>query len=393
MSIDALFCVCMDPWDEPKGGQARFAQQMLHAFGERLAVAGVTRERLPLRKWIDRPFNGKTIKFFNMGRIRQSDFKKPLIPLRLIVYIYARIAMPKLYSSCVRNIFIESPEVLFAASKYKWNSLCYCFSGVSNPVENSRYKWARAFGSIFEMKLFSDLNISNAETILAAADNKAINEMVLRSKGKIGKGIVHHFPTRVDIENIKRASKSDSRGSLHLDNDKKIIVSCGRLSWVKGWCFLLDSLSHLIAYDNRWLLIFVGDGEDRSKIQMRARALNIENNIIITGFVPNNMVYSYLYAADVCAVASFKEGWSLAMLEMLACGKVLVSTDVSGADEMIRSGENGFIVKERDPVLFANALIRALELEKSEKVSLEIASRYSLKTLATDLGTLWSPVS
>ena len=72
MSIDALFCVCIDPWGEPKGGQARFAKQMLHAFGDRLAVAGVTNENLPLRRWFDRPFEGKVIKFFNMGRIPQT---------------------------------------------------------------------------------------------------------------------------------------------------------------------------------------------------------------------------------------------------------------------------------------------------------------------------------
>ena len=149
MPIDALFCVCIDPWVEPKGGQARFAKQILHAFGDRLAVAGVTKQKFPLRRWIDRPFEGKTIKFFNMGNINQEDSKKPLIPLRLVVYYYAKISMPIIHTKCVKNIFIESPEILFAAAKYKWDSVCYCFSGVNNPVANSRYMWARFFARIF----------------------------------------------------------------------------------------------------------------------------------------------------------------------------------------------------------------------------------------------------
>ena len=62
MSIDALFCVGKDPWAEPQGGQGNFAKQMLHAFRDRLAVASTTAENMPLRRWCDRPFEGKDIK-------------------------------------------------------------------------------------------------------------------------------------------------------------------------------------------------------------------------------------------------------------------------------------------------------------------------------------------
>ena len=73
MSIDALLCVGNDPWGEPQGGQANFAKQMLHAFGDRLAVASTTSKNMPLRRWCDRPFEGKIIKFFNMGRILPKE--------------------------------------------------------------------------------------------------------------------------------------------------------------------------------------------------------------------------------------------------------------------------------------------------------------------------------
>ena len=97
--------------------------------------------------------------------------------------------------------------------------------------------------------------------------------------------------------------------------------------------------------------------------------------------------------SDLCAVTSHSEGWSLAMLEMLACGKAIVSTDVSGANDMIRSGHNGFVVKERNPSLFADAISKALELKNVREVSLEIAARYSTKTIVSDLGLLWQPLS
>jgi len=393
MSIDARFCVCIDPWGEPKGGQARFAKQMLHAFGDRLAVAGVTNENLPLRRWFGRPFEGKVIKFFNMGRIPQKNASKPIIPLRLIVYYYAKISMSIIHSTGVKNLFIESPEVLFAAANYKWNSVCYRFAGVSNPVANSRYKWARLFGAFFERKMFLDLNKIHVDSMLASADYKAIDEMVARSKGVISRSLIHHFPTRVDSSLFQPFSKKEKRKVLNLENNKIIIVSCGRLSWIKGWDLILDSMVLLQKGGKDFQVIFVGDGEDRSKIFQKAKEQKIEKNIFVTGFIPNSDVQSYLNAADLCVVTSHSEGWSLAMLEMLACGKAIVSTDVSGANDMIRSGQNGFVVKERNPNLFANAISRALELKNAREVSLEIAARYSTKTIVSDLGLLWQPLS
>jgi len=393
MSIDALFCLCIDPWEEPRGGQSRFARQMLQAFGDRLAVAGVTNENLPLRRWIDRPFEGKKLKFFNMGRIPLKNGKKPIIPLRLIVYYYAKVSMPILNVTGVKNLFLESPEVLFAAANYKWDSVCYRFAGVNNPVANSRYKWARLFGTFFEKKMFLDLKKINVDSMLASADYRAIDEMVLRSKGILNKSLIQQFPTRVDTDLFQPLSKEEKRKVLKLENDKIIIVSCGRLSWIKGWDLILDAMVFFKKESKDFQVIFVGDGEDRSKLVQKAKELGIEKNILITGFIPNSEVINYLNAADVCVVASHKEGWSLAMLEMLACGKAVVSTDVSGANDMICSGQNGFVVKERNPKKFADAISKALDLKNASEVGLKVAVRYSANTIASDLGSLWKPLS
>ena len=121
--------------------------------------------------------------------------------------------------------------------------------------------------------------------------------------------------------------------------------------------------------------------------------MGISESIQITGFIPHAEVNIYLNAADLCVVASYKEGWSLAMLEMLACGKPVVSTDVSGAKDMIYQGENGFVIKERDPRLFAGAILKTLELRDVEKISREVATKYSTKTIAPDLASIWKPLS
>jgi len=80
------------------------------------------------------------------------------------------------------------------------------------------------------------------------------------------------------------------------------------------------------------------------------------------------------------------------MLEILACGKPLVSTDVIGAKDMIRQGENGFVVEERNPRLFEDAILETLELKNAGKIGKEITARYSKKTIAPDLSSIWDPL-
>ena len=82
---------------------------------------------------------GKILNFLTWGELFISKGRKPIIPVRYTVYRYAKLSMPQIYALGVKNLFIESPELLFAAVNYKWESVCYRFAGVNNPVANSRY--------------------------------------------------------------------------------------------------------------------------------------------------------------------------------------------------------------------------------------------------------------
>jgi glycosyltransferase involved in cell wall biosynthesis len=179
---------------------------------------------------------------------------------------------------------------------------------------------------------------------------------------------------------------------LGLSPRRLTLVACGRLNWVKGWPFLLEVLKSILQRDPTAQLIFVGDGEDRSRIERETARMYLDNHVKITGFVSQAVVHDYLNAADVGVVGSHAEGWSLAMLELLACGKPLVSTDVSGARDMIRPGKNGFVCSQRQPDQFAAEVLRAAHLTGASEVSLEIAAAYSMNRLAADLGRLWKPL-
>ncbi|HLV39930.1 glycosyltransferase family 4 protein, partial [Xanthomarina sp.] len=311
---------------------------------------------------------------------------------RIDAYFNAKKYLKPIRKANIRNVFIDSPEVLLAVYKKEWDSVCYRFAGVNNPVSHSRFTWAKKFGGFFEKSLVQALKKIKILTILASADQDAIQEFHERTNNILNTVNFHQFPTRVNTDFFMPSDLLLERGKLKLSLEQTIFVATGRISFIKGWDFLLDSFRIFMQnYSPNALLIFVGDGEDKSKLLERAKEIGIEQNILLTGFQKQTTVLSYMNSADVCLVGSLKEGWSLAMCEMISCGKPVVSTDVSGAKDMVKEGKNGYVVKERIAEVYSEHMFLATQLKNAKKHSLEISAKYAVKNLSNDLAKYWFP--
>lgn len=382
-----------DPWQDPTGGMVAVTKCLLRTFGDRIAVASPSEESIPEGVWFSRSFEDQHLAFFSLGPLGLKRGKRPMVPAKVSVYRRVRKYMRQLHGFGVRNLMMDCAEVLFAARRFGWGSVCYQFPGLQNPVAHSRYPWARILGQPYERMLVRSLKQIRPEAIVAAADQPEIDRF-LKGPGRIlDPTVVHSFPTRVDTGVFFPEPINTVRDELGLPLDDLTLVVCGRLNWVKGWKLLLEVLQVLTTDSPSVRLVFVGDGEDRPKIVEHAANRGLEKNITITGLLSQQSVRKYLNAADVCVVASHYEGWSVAMLEILACGKPLVSTDVSGSGALIREGHNGFIVRSREPQEFAASVRKAAGLPDVGPISLEIVKRYSIEFLARDLGRVWKPLA
>jgi glycosyltransferase involved in cell wall biosynthesis len=253
-----------------------------------------------------------------------------------------------------------------------------------------RYRWGKLIAPHFDKILFRALKKTNV--ILACADQLAIEQLVKRSQGVLNREEIIQFPTRVDIDLFRPFDKQLAKNMIGVTEDIPLIISCGRINRVKGWRLLVEGFRYFLHQGNKGKLIFVGDGEDRSRLEGLIREYDLEKAILISGFKPPKIVSYYLNAADLVIFGSHREGWSIAMIEALACGKPIVSTVVSGTRKLIHDGVNGCIVAKKDPVQFAQAINKALQLPDPARVSVKIAKRYSLRTLKDDLGTVWEPL-
>ncbi|MBR6917900.1 MAG: glycosyltransferase [Clostridia bacterium] len=115
-----------------------------------------------------------------------------------------------------------------------------------------------------------------------------------------------------------------------------VIISVGKLEPVKGYDRLVRIASRL-KYDGiDFKLCIAGEGKSRSNIENLIKEYSLEDRVFLLGFQENP--YKYLSRSDIFVCSSYSEGLSTATTEALLLGLPIVSTDVSGAREIL--GEN-----------------------------------------------------
>jgi glycosyltransferase involved in cell wall biosynthesis len=136
------------------------------------------------------------------------------------------------------------------------------------------------------------------------------------------------------------------------------ILCVGRLSPEKGHLVLLDAVAELARERLDVHVTFVGDGPLRDALEAHARALSIEHRVTFAGAVGQDDMPAFFRAADVLCQPSFNEGIPVVLMEAMASGLPVVSTDVGAIDELVVDGASGFLVTAARPSALAAALRR-----------------------------------
>jgi L-malate glycosyltransferase len=188
------------------------------------------------------------------------------------------------------------------------------------------------------------------------------SELFDPQKGRKGR---RHFTVYngVDVEKIgKIVEEADSHAikkSFGIDG-RKVVGVVGRLREEKGQTVLLDSMAEIIKTIPDALLLVIGDGPDRISLELRAKSLGIDNNIMWLGQKRPEEVYQLYRTMDVVAVPSFFEGFGLAATEAMAAGLPVVGTRVDGLTEIIDDGASGHLVEAGNSRELSVAIVNLL---------------------------------
>ncbi len=134
------------------------------------------------------------------------------------------------------------------------------------------------------------------------------------------------------------------------------IISVGRLVWKKGFDYLFNALYRLKQQGVAFEAEIIGDGVMRDALQNTLDDLGLTGQVHLAGPMPPDSVLQRLRSADVFALFSHEEGISNAVLEAMAAGLPIVTTDAGGMGEAVRDGIEGYVVPVRDIAAFTQRL-------------------------------------
>jgi glycosyltransferase involved in cell wall biosynthesis len=373
------------------GGGAAVVRQILDSFGDDLAVVGMTSAGHAIGKWTHAEIYGRRRLFLPV--MDRARIEKTLLISRNLRFAVALAEHRRaLREAGIESVFSQTWAVLwfFAFWPGHWD-ICYYYPGIHNSIRYGRH---RLLGRILAGPyIFVHARaLRRANTVFAAASPDAIarHQRLLR---RLGVDVeMHPLPTATDVDLFRPQPKETVRARLGLPLHVPIYLYAGRLAEVKGVPLILKAFQLVRQSRPDALLLIVGDGEDRQRLTARVRSEGLADSVRFFGMQPPQEVARFIACADAGLFASYEEGFSVAMVEQLACGRPMVTTDVSGAHELIVDGRNGFILPTRDVAAYARRMLDVLELAGAEQFSRELAIRdFSTGSLRTRLQGAWVP--
>lgn len=158
-----------------------------------------------------------------------------------------------------------------------------------------------------------------------------------------------------------------------LDKQLKVVLGVGRLTYAKNFSTLIRAFSRIDNIHNTRLVI-LGEGEDRTELERLIIELKLVDVVDLLGFVTNP--YKFMYRSNIFVLSSRWEGLPTVLIEAMACGTEIISTDCpSGPREILENGAWGTLIPVGDEDALVESLNQSLR-RQAPKLSPQSFSQY-----------------
>lgn len=165
------------------------------------------------------------------------------------------------------------------------------------------------------------------------------------------------------------ALRSPTRAALGVGEDERVLLFVGDF-YRKGLATVIEALPLL--QTPRIRLLVVGRGEEAA-FHARANALEVDHQLIFTGFQPD--VVPYFAAADAFVFPTRYEPFGMVVTEAMAAGLPVVTTRQAGAAEVITEGQDGYLIDDPDDARALASRIDALFEDDARRAEMGAAAR------------------
>lgn len=203
----------------------------------------------------------------------------------------------------------------------------------------------------------------------------------------VSKNVVHAFKNvfKIDVPahvmyNVNETEEIAEKSKFHVEelskSKEKKIISVGKIVDVKGYGRLLEVHKKLVAEGIEHKIYILGIGDQKTALERKAKMLGVSESFIFLGFDKNP--YKFVSKSDIFVCSSYREGFSTAVTEALVLGIPVVSTEVSGAKELLgEHDEYGVVTENSDLGLYDGLRLLLTNPEKLEFYKKQAAVRGS----------------
>ena len=189
--------------------------------------------------------------------------------------------------------------------------------------------------------------------------------------------------------NIKKLKLANSI----IEDSRNNFLFLGRLGKRKGAYDLIEAMENIIKKFPKIKLYMAGDGEVE-EIKKLIQDKNLRENIVVVGWADFNKKIDLLNKVATVVLPSYNEGLPMTILEGMAVGKVIISTNVGGIPEVVINDENGLVIEPGDVSSLLKAMERVLiDVEFIKKCSKnnvkKIEEKFSMEKMHIEIRNIW----
>ena len=148
------------------------------------------------------------------------------------------------------------------------------------------------------------------------------------------------------------------------------IISVGRCHWNKGYTLALDAMYLLKSQGCKFHYTIIANGKDSENINFQISDLKLNGFVTFINGLDHKNVIDKISNSDLFLLPSFQEGIANVVLEAMALGVPVISTNCGGMEEVIEDGLNGYLIPIRDSIAISNSITYFINIDSKTRIEM-----------------------
>ncbi|MBH1942058.1 glycosyltransferase family 4 protein [Mobilitalea sibirica] len=207
------------------------------------------------------------------------------------------------------------------------------------PIKNNWYNRLKFYPHFQALEINADITIMTddgtlGDKVLERLDNQSTKVFFWRN----GVDISYNEPRN-------ETAIKDLRSKYNISSSDEVLITVSRLASWKKVNRAIEALSVITKERKNCKLIIVGDGDDKENLISLTNKLNLNNNVIFAGAIPQSEVKNYLNLADIFLSLYDLSNVGNPLLEAMSCGKPIITLNVGDTSSIIKHESNGILLE------------------------------------------------